>query len=225
VSASGRGVAGLLRVHVPVTLGERHLTGPFIAFARKFPRVELDVVYDDRTVDLVKERVDVALRVGPLSSPDLVVRKVARLPRVLVATPRYLRERGAPRTPRELRAHDYVRNSAQRSAAPLTLARGDETVTLELKSRLLVNSIVALRQLVLEHQGIAQLSRWLVHRDLQRRALVEVLPGWRVAPAELHVVYPSGTLKTQRVKALVDFLVDALGRLTGLGPVDGQGPG
>jgi DNA-binding transcriptional LysR family regulator len=215
VSASARGLEGLLRVHVPVGLGELHLTAAFLRFQEKFPRIDLDVAYDDRQIDLVKERVDVALRIGPLTSPDLVVRKLAELPRALVATPRYLREAGTPRTPRELRGHNYVRNSRQAGAERIRLRQGDETVEVELPSRFLVDSVVALRDLLLAHVGLGPASRWVVHGELERGELVEVLPGWSVPPTVLHVVYPSGTLKTRRVTALVDFLAAHVLRLPG----------
>ena len=218
VTSSALGLAGVLRVHAPVALGEIHLTRELLRFQKLQPRIELDVNYDDRPVDLVKERVDVALRIGALHSPELVVRKLADLPRILAATPRYLRRFGRPRTPDELLAHNYLRNAAQAGAEILHLRRGQQELALQPKSRFLVNSVAAVRDLLLADAGIGQVSRWLVHRELRARRLVEVLPGFTVPPTVLHVVYPSATLKTKRVTALVDFLADALGRLPGLIP-------
>ncbi len=77
VTSSARGLAGLLCVHAPVALGEIHLTRELLCFQKQQPHIELDVAYDDRPVDLVKERVDVALRIGAPGSPELVVRKLA----------------------------------------------------------------------------------------------------------------------------------------------------
>ena len=219
VRASARGLEGLLRVHVPVGLGEMHLTAAFLRFQAKFPRIHLDVAYDDRTIDLVKERVDVALRIGPLTSPDLVVRKLAELPRVLVATPRYLREFGTPRTPRDLRTHNYVRNRRQAGAELIRLRQGDVEVEVAAPSRFLVDSVMALRDLLLADAGIGPASRWVIHAELLRGELVEVLPGWSVPSTVLHVVYPSGTLKTRRVRALVDFLAAHVLRLPGFSRV------
>ncbi|HEU4533388.1 MAG TPA: LysR family transcriptional regulator, partial [Polyangiaceae bacterium] len=83
---SARGaLAGELSVHVPVGLGELHLTRLLIRFRARHPRVDLNVTYDDRLVDLVADGIDLALRIGALRAPDLTVRKLARLPRLLVA--------------------------------------------------------------------------------------------------------------------------------------------
>ncbi len=91
-------------------------------------------------------------------------------------------------------------------------------MTLQPRSRFVVNTVAAVRDLLLADAGIGQVSRWLVHRELSARKLVEVLPGFSVPPTVLHVVYPSATLKTKRVTALVDFLAEALGRLPGFNP-------
>ena len=216
VGASARGLAGLLRIHAPVAFGETHLTRELVRFHAQHPRILLDVRYDDRRVDLVKERVDVALRIGALTSADLVARKLAVLPRVLAASPRYLRAAGRPKTPADLRAHNYVRNTARRQEEVLVLARDAERVELSLESRFLVNSAFGVRDLLLAHAGIGQASRWVVHAELAAGRLVEVLPDWGVAPSTLHVVYPSRTLKTRRVTALVDFLAERLVTIPGV---------
>jgi DNA-binding transcriptional LysR family regulator len=216
VAASARGLSGLLRFHAPVAFGETHLTRELIRFYAEHPRIVLHVVYDDRYVDLVKERADVALRIGTLSSPDLVARKLAVLPRVLVASPRYLRTKGRPKSPEDLRAHNYVRNTARRQENVLVLTRGAERVELALESGLLVNNVFAVKDLLLAHAGVGQASRCFVDAELASGRLVEVLKDWSVASSTLYVVYPSRTLKTRRVNALVEFLAARLVTLPGV---------
>jgi DNA-binding transcriptional LysR family regulator len=218
VGASAKGLSGLLRIHVPVALGEVHLTRLLLAFQAENPRIAMDVIYDDDAVDLVKERVDIALRIGTLASPDLIVRKLAVLPRMLVASPRYLRMHGRPKTPQDLATHAFVRNARLRQDDHLVLRRGDEQVELALESRFLVNSVFAARELLLSDAGIGVASRWAVHRELTAGRLVGVLQGWAVSSAALHVVYPSATLKTKRVSALVEFLSERIVALPGFGP-------
>jgi len=216
VAASARGLSGRLRFHAPVAFGEMYLTRELIRFHAEHPRIVLDVVYEDRYVDLVKERADVALRIGTLSSPDLVARKLAVLPRVLVASPRYLRTKGRPKSPEDLRAHNYVRNTARRQENVQVLTRGAERVELALESGLLVNNVFAVKDLLLAHAGVGQASRCFVDAELASGRLVEVLKDWSVASSTLYVVYPSRTLKTRRVNALVEFLAARLVTLPGV---------
>ena len=215
VTASARGIEGPLSLHVPVGLGQMHLTRALLRFQKLYPRIELDVRYEDRFADLVAERVDAALRIGALSSPDLIVKRLARMVRWLVASPRYLRQHGCPRTPTELQAHNFVRYSQLQQGDRLVLERAGERVEIRMKSRFLVNNSMAIRELLLAHCGVGLAPIWLVSDALERRELKRVLPEWQTPPTPLHVVYPSATLKTKRVAAVIDFLGDALRRVPG----------
>jgi DNA-binding transcriptional LysR family regulator len=217
VTASARGIEGLLTLQVPVGIGQMHLTRELIRFQKLHPRIELEVRYEDRFADLVVERVDVALRIGALSSPDLVVKRLAGMERWLLASPRYLRQHGTPRTPEELQAHNFVRYSQLQQGHRLVLERPGERVEIRMKSRLLVNNSMAIRELLLAHYGVGLAPIWLTSDAIERRDLVRVLPEWGTPPTPLHAVYPSATLKTQRVATVIDFLGKALHRIPGFG--------
>lgn len=189
-----------------------------VEFQAAHPRIELDVRYDDRPVDLVAERFDVALRIGPLSSPDLVVARLARLGRALVATPQYLEVHGTPRRPAELSRHNFIRFSTIAQGAELTLRRDGQELRHTMTSRLLVNNTSAVRDLALRGYGIALVPRWLVAAELAAGTLREVLADWDVGAVLLHAVYPSATLKTRRVTALVDHVGRSLRRIPGVEP-------
>jgi len=215
VTASARGIEGPLSIHVPVGLGQMHLTRELIRFQKLHPRIELDVRYEDRFADLVAERVDVALRIGALSSPDLIVKRLAGMVRWLVASPRYLRQHGSPRTPAELQAHNFVRYSQLQQGDRLVLERAGERVEIRMNSRFHVNNSMAVRELLLAHSGMGPAPIWLISDVLERRELIRVLPEWQTPPTPLHVVYPSATLKTKRVATVTDFLGDALRHIPG----------
>lgn len=213
---ASRGLEGQLSVHVPVGLGELHLTRVLAAFRARYPRISLDVVYDDRAVDLVAEGTDIAFRIGAITAPDLVVRQLALLPRLLVASPAYLRAGGRLREPTDLERHEFVRYSRLQQGRLLTLERDGARRTVQMRSSFLVNNSVAVRELVLAGVGIAMVPRWLVHDDLVNGRLAPVLPAWTTTAAPLHAVYPSATLKPKRVSALVDFVHGALADIPGI---------
>jgi DNA-binding transcriptional LysR family regulator len=221
IRTAGRALQGRLSLHIPVGLGELHLTRLLLLFRAAHPAISLDVLYDDRFADLVSEGVDLALRIGALSSPELVVRKLAHIPRLLVASPAYLRTRGRPKRPSDLERHAFVRYSRLTQGDALTLERDATPFTLSMKSSFLVNNSVAVRELALASVGIAMVPRWLVHDELAAGLLEPVLPDWALASVPLHAVYPSATLKPKRVVALVDYLQDALVEVPGLEVVRG----
>lgn len=218
VTASARGIEGPLTLQVPVGIGQMHLTRELIRFQKLHPRIDLDIRYEDRFADLVVERVDVALRIGALSSPDLVVKKLAGMTRWLVASPRYLRQYGTPKTPPELQAHNFVRYSQLQLGDRLVLERPGERVEVRVKSSFLVNNSMAIRELLLAHCGVGLAPIWLTSDAIARGELVRVLSEWETPPTPLHAVYPSVTLKTQRVAAVIDFLGKALRRIPGFEP-------
>jgi DNA-binding transcriptional LysR family regulator len=101
-------VRGLLRVTAPVTFGRRHMAPLVSGFLDRFPDTQVELVLNDRNVDLIEERLDAALRIGRLRDSTLVARKVGEVRRVLVASPAYLAARGEPKTPADLEAHDTI---------------------------------------------------------------------------------------------------------------------
>jgi len=221
VRSAGRALQGRLSLHVPVGLGELHLTRLLLRFRARHPAISLDVLYEDRFVDLVSEGVDLALRIGELSSPDLVVQKLAYLPRLLVASPAYLRSQGRPKRPSDLASHVFVRYSRLTRGDALTLEQGATPFILAMKSSFLVNNSVAVRELALAGVGIALVPKWLIYEELAAGLLEPILPDWTVASVPLHAVYPSAKLKPQRVVALIDYLHDALVEVPGLEVVRG----
>jgi DNA-binding transcriptional LysR family regulator len=219
IAASARGVQGRLTMHAPLALGERVLTRELVAFQEKYPRVSLDVRYEDRVADLVAEKVDVAFRVGPLAQDDLIARKLALVPRVCVATPKYLARAGVAAGPAELEQHNLVYYRGLAAGDRLVFTRGEQSATVTLRGRFVVNFTTALVELALAHVGIAIVPHWRVMEELQRRSLILVLSDWALPPTPLHVVYPSATLKTKRVEKLVEFLSSRIAGLPGFDPL------
>ena len=181
--------SGLLRVNAPVALGQYRLSAIVQQFLAAHPAIEIELILNDRFVDLVEEGVDIAFRLGGVPPPDAVGRHLATIPRMLVAAPGYLAERGMPVNPQDLSMHDFVR-FAWTPGRTLSLTRNDEEVQVAAASRYRVNNALAIREALALGSGIGVCPEWLVRDLLDGGALVRVLPDWSASPQDLYLLYP-----------------------------------
>lgn len=210
------GLRGALRVHAPTTFGELFLAKLAVQFQARHPELKLDLVLNDRYVNLIEEGADVALRMGRGSEPGRVVRRLGSLPRVLVASPAYLASAGTPGNVAELVAHRGVRFSGAPSGDTLELQGPDGPISARLPSAFTSNNALVLREALLAGAGIGQVPRWLVHEPLAAGALVEVLQPLSVAAVEFNAVFPSGRFVPERARRFVDHVTRGLGGVPGI---------
>jgi DNA-binding transcriptional LysR family regulator len=207
--------SGTLRVSIPSSFG-RHRVMPVIAeFMRDYPEVRVDVRFSERLVNLVEEGVELALRIGDLQVSTLIARRLGSVRRYLVATPTYLHERPAPRTPDDLAMHQCIVYSrlpdADRWAFESELGRHVVAVD----GSLLVDDADAMQDAVLRNLGIAILPSWSAAPGLRYGELERVLPDYSVAALPLHAVYPEMQWMSLRARCFLDLLVKRAEQLTG----------
>jgi DNA-binding transcriptional LysR family regulator len=211
-AARGHAVpSGTLRVSAPVSFGMRHL-GPIVArYMSAYPNVLLDLVLDDRRVNLVEEGFDVAIRIGHLQDSSLVARRIAPSREVVCAAPSYLAQRGEPKAPEELTAHDCL-DYALRSTGSvwhLTGPRGEHTV--RINPRMTATSGELLRQAALAGAGIILCPTFLVGDDLAAGRLVAILTRYPPIERTLYAVYPSRRQLSAKVRTFVDHVAKEIG--------------
>jgi DNA-binding transcriptional LysR family regulator len=200
---------GLIRVNAPLTFGILHLAPLWARFADIHKAVTLDIVLNDRIVDIVEEGYDLAIRIAAMTSSTLVSRKLASTRTVLCASPTYLRKHGRPTHPRDIASHLTISYSY--------LSTGDEwrfigpkgPISVRIKSRIHTNSGATCRIAALDHQGIILEPDFLVGDDLRRGDLVELMPKYQGAEFGIHAMYPTRKHLPLKVRVLVDFLVEA----------------
>jgi DNA-binding transcriptional LysR family regulator len=204
---------GTLRVNAPMSFGLQHVVPALPKFLGRYPEIDVDLALNDRYVDLVEEGYDVGVRIGRLADSSLIARRLARSRRLAVAAPAYLRRRGSPTHPSDLRRHDCLTYAYQAERAGQWRFRGaDGAVRVEVGGRLRANNGDALREAVLAGMGIALLPTFIAGDDLRAGRLVELLPGWREeSEGEVHAVYPAMRNLSPKVRVFVDFLVDRFG--------------
>jgi DNA-binding transcriptional LysR family regulator len=206
--------AGLLRINAPVALGQFRINAMVQQFMAAHPAIDVELILNDRFVDLVEEGVDVAFRLGGTLPPDAVGRHLATVPRFLVAAPAYLARRGVPAVPDDLSGHDFVR-FAWTPGTTVELFRGAEEARLPTASRFRVNNALAIREALVLGSGIGVCPAWLVHDLLDSGDLVRVLEGWSARAQDLYLLYPSRQFLPLRTRLFIDFAAGQFEALAG----------
>jgi DNA-binding transcriptional LysR family regulator len=200
-------VAGPVRLSAPLSFGIQHLAPALADFARAHPRVELDISFDDRPVDLAAGGFDLAIRIGSLRDSALVARRIAPVRKVPTASPAYLAERGRPEHPRDLAGHDILLYANEqwrfRVGGKWEYVRG--------RPRLRADNGEMLRAAAEAGLGICILPSFIAAPAFERGTLEPLLRDFPLEEGGLHAVMPPGRATTARVRALVDFLAARFG--------------
>jgi DNA-binding transcriptional LysR family regulator len=175
------------------------------------PRVELDISFEDRTVDLVAGGFDLAVRLGNLEDSALVARKIAPLRRLVLAAPSYLEARGRPEHPRDLNHHDLLIYANAGRAEQWRFRTGNGWEQVRIRPRLRTDNGEMLRAAAVAGLGLCILPSFIASPAIQSGEIVPVLRDYPLEEGGVHVVMPPGRATTARVRALVDFLAARFG--------------
>jgi DNA-binding transcriptional LysR family regulator len=211
LAARGEGtdLKGRLRVSAATTFSRLHIIPLLPAFLAKHPAVDIDMILDDRTIDLVEEGIDVSLRMGSLPDSALTARRLMSAPRLVLATPSYLARAGEPSAPADLAAHEAVVYT-QGQSGNWIFERAGAVASIAVRGRLRVSSAEGLRAAVLANIGLTMASNWMFAPELASGAVKQLLPDWRLPAIDLWAIYPTGRLASAKARALVDFVAAAL---------------
>lgn len=202
-------VRGVLRIAAPVQFGRRHVAPVATAFLDAHAELEVELVLNDRNVDLIAEAIDVAVRIGPLADSGLSARTIGALRRLWVASPAYLARRGRPEAPRDLAQHEAVLGTA-RTTQSWQFARGRPV---RLAGRLRVDDVQARLQAVLDGRGIGQFLSYQVADELADGRLVRLLRPHEPPAIPVHLLTKGRTNRAPKVDAFLDFAAQRLAAL------------
>ena len=210
---AGTGVAGTLRVTTSAGFGRLHLSPLLPEFLARHPALRISMDLNDRVVDLVTAGFDLAIRIGALDDSSLVARRLAPNRRVLVASPDYLKRRGAPNVPADLADHDcLVLTGAQGRQDEWRMGDGQGgEIRVRVQGRMESNFGELLRDAAVAGMGIALHSTWHVAEDIRAGRLVEVLPDYPLVTTGVWAVMPQRRLVPPRVRVFVEFLAERFG--------------
>jgi DNA-binding transcriptional LysR family regulator len=204
------GLCGRLRVSAPVCFARLHLVPQLEGFLAKHPDLDLDLMLDERSIDLVDEGIDVALRMGAMPDSSMVARRIGQARRLVIATPVYLERHGTPASPDDLQSHQVVIYTRDGVGEACTFRRGVAEATIIPRGRVTISASEGVRAAVLANIGLTIASEWSFTPELASGAVVSVLEDWALEPIALSAVFPTGGLVSAKAREFASFVESCL---------------
>jgi DNA-binding transcriptional LysR family regulator len=203
---------GLLRVTAPMSLGLTHVATAIYQFQSIYPDMRIELILNDRYVDLIEEGFDVGIRGGGrlVNDTSLVSHRICDIQRVVCASPAYLKQYGEPKSPEDLKKHHCVIYTLARSPHEWSFWRGHETVSVHVDGSLKVNNSLAASQAAVAGLGLIFLPMFTVLDGLERGMLKNVLKEWSTEPLTLYAIYPKHRQHSGKLQVFIDFISEAL---------------
>ena len=204
---------GVIRISAPVVFGEVCLAPLLPEFLAQHPDVDVRLTLIDRSVDLVEEGVDLAIRIARELAPGLAARPLCEMRYILVATPAYLKKAGKPKRPQELEQHRCIYLGYARFGQSWTMKRRQEQIAVQVPTRLTINNSAAIMSAVLANGGIGLVPDFTAAPALASGQAVQILSEWQLIEpyaGSVHAVYVPGRHIALKTRAFIDFLVDRL---------------
>ena len=208
---AGTGLSGTLRICAAVTFSRLHILPHLGDFLEQHPGLNIDVVLDDRSVNLVEEGIDVALRMGELPDSGLTARKISECPRMVLGTPVYFARHGIPTSPAELMQHQAVIYSQHGGGEHWRFKQGSAEQSVTVTGRVRVTAAEGVRTAVLSHLGITLSSQWMFAPELASGEILQVLPDWHLPKLDLWAVFPTGRMASAKARAFVEYVEHLMG--------------
>lgn len=205
---AGAGLSGCLRVSAATTFARLHIIPLLPHFLEQHPELEIDVILDDRVIDLVAEGIDISLRMGALPDSSAVARKLATGGRSVFATPSYLARAGEPHTPADLAEHETIIYSQLSNIWSFT--REGTVASVTVRGRVRVSAAEGLRAAVLADIGLTIGSDWMFMPELASGAVKRVLTDWALPPIDLWAVFPAGRMTSAKARQFASFVEAAV---------------
>ena len=207
---AGSGLTGRLRICGAVTFARIHLMPRLPEFLARHPELEMEVVLDDRNIDLVQEGIDVALRLGQLSDFSLTAKRIASGRHVVVGTPAYFERTGEPTVPGDLAAHQAVIYDQGGGGRDWTFQRDDAEIAVTLRGRLRVSAAEGVRAAILANAGVAVTSEWMFSPEITDRTVQMVLQDWKLPGIDLWALFPAGRTTTTKARVFTQFVQEVM---------------
>jgi len=204
---------GRLRINAPVSFGAHSLVPLVTRYLRQHPNVEIDLVLSDRFVDLLEEGYEAVFRIGPLADSSLMARALSPFRLVACASPGYLRERGTPVTPPDLKQHECLGYAywSRPTASEWRFAQDGRGYDVRIRNHLQVNNGKALLSAALDGFGIVLIAEDLAREALASRQLVRVLPDFEAPSRPMHLLFLADRRQTPKLRSFIDAVVQEFG--------------
>lgn len=203
---AGAGLSGRLRVSAATTFASLYVIPHLPRFLAEHPDLDMEVILDDRQIDLVEEGIDISLRMGELADSSLAARKIGQARRLVIGAPSYLEKVGEPKIPSELVAHENIIHARGPGGDVWMFRKDSSEISVTVRGRLRVSAAEGVRSAVLAGMGLAVASEWMFARELASGEVKAVLTDWLIAPIDLWAVFPGGRIASAKARAFAAFI-------------------
>ena len=204
---------GDLVVSAPIVFGRLHVLPVALEFLLAYPDIDLRLVLSDRVANLIKDRIDLAVRIGQLPDSNLVALRIGSVGRVVCASPAYLERRGTPAEPRDLSSHDCITFEGLASPNSWTFGSGAATHAVTIRSRLVVSTAEAAIDAAVSGVGLTCVLSYQVAKAVQAGELALVLRDFEPRPSPVSLVHGGQPILPQKLRAFIDFAAPRLRRV------------
>lgn len=194
--------SGLLRISTPLAFGTPFFISTIKSFLDQYPKVNIEIVADNKSLDMLDEEIDIAFRIGPLADSSLVTRNLGTARLSLCASPDYLAKHGQPKSLEDLDNHTCISHPA----SPWIFNRTGQEVEIEPRARMTANDMEMIKNMALEGMGIAAAPQILISEDIREGRLVTLLPDMPFVERTFYLVYPSRREPPSKVVAFTEFI-------------------
>jgi DNA-binding transcriptional LysR family regulator len=198
---------GRLVVSAPFGFGRLHVSPVLSAYLKRYPEVTGELRLSDSVINLVEEGVDLAVRIGHLADSSLVARHVGEMRRIMVASPRYLKEHGEPKTPGAIALHQTIQFGATAAAADWHFVEDGRDIRIEIAPRFVTNSADAALHYAEQGGGLTRVLAYQAAAAIKRGRLTVVLAKFERPALPINVVYPTSRLLSAKVRTFIDLVV------------------
>jgi DNA-binding transcriptional LysR family regulator len=207
---SASGLSGKLRVSAAVCFARLHIVPRLPEFLEEHPNLELELVLDDRNIDLVNEGIDVALRMGNLADSNMTARKISEARRRVIGTPAYFERHGTPQVPADLLGHRAVIYTRDGGGEDWTFCKETAEISIKMQGRVKITATEGIRAAVIAGIGLTIVSEWSFTPELKSGAVVSVMDEWLLPSISLSAVYPNGRQASTKARQFSAFVEHCL---------------
>ncbi|MDO6446236.1 LysR family transcriptional regulator [Colwellia sp. 1_MG-2023] len=199
--------SGHLKVTAPHDFGAEFVADVLETMSEKYSGLTVELALGSHFEDLLTQGIDVAIRVGELSDSNMICRRIGNVPRVLVASKGYIEKHGMPKRIQELENHRFIYYTKQHVESGITIG----TKTIKPQCKFVINSISAIKQLVLRDKGLHLGPIWAFKQEIEAGEVVSVLPNEKYKSYPMHALYLSRTYTPAKIRCFIDLLVERYG--------------
>jgi len=197
---------GTLKIAAPISLGNKFITPLVHDFMQRYPALNVELLLDDQILDMIKDGIDISIRVGWLHDSNMVARKLGDWPRYLCASPDYLERHGTPKTPAQLTHHEWILFTQLPTPHQWIFTKNKRQEKVQVKGHLKTNNADAIHSSLLAGAGIAAQAAFLVQDDIKAGRLVHLLEDWDCGSAGMYAVYQDRRYQQAKVRLFIDFI-------------------